>query len=121
MVLTFVIAFTKADTSNWTPFFPKKCSEDGLTCPTDNSYVPKEDACVDASWGPSGARRIVTGASNLFFVFIGYDVIVLAAEEVIMFSKLSNLQLIYSFSDLFPTSIRPNHQVLFQLECLELF
>eukprot|EP00898_Chlorokybus_atmophyticus_P002736 jgi/Chlat1/3463/Chrsp23S08827 len=30
---------------------------------------------------PHGARTIVTGASNIFFVFIGYDVIALGAEE----------------------------------------
>lgn len=56
VVFTFVAAFTKADTSNWTPFFP--------------------DILV-----PSGPRTIVTGASNIFFVFIGYDVIALGAEE----------------------------------------
>lgn len=82
VVLTFVIAFTKARKSYWTPFFPKTCSADGLSCPDDGSLLPKEDSCVDSSFGPRGARRIITGASNLFFVFIGYDVIALGAEEV---------------------------------------
>eukprot|EP00850_Spirogloea_muscicola_P000439 SM000002S05519 [mRNA] locus=s2:342643:351603:- [translate_table: standard] len=57
VVFTFTAAFTKADTANWTPFFPK-------------SLGP-----------PSGARTIVTGASNIFFVFVGYDVVALGAEE----------------------------------------
>ena len=57
VVFTFVAAFTKADTRNWTPFFP--------------------DILV-----PSGPRTIITGASHIFFVFIGFDVIALGAEEV---------------------------------------
>lgn len=56
VVFTFCAAFAKAETKNWTPFFPSSLS-------------------------PHGPRTIVTGASNIFFVFIGYDVVALGAEE----------------------------------------
>lgn len=55
VIFTFVAAFAKADTSNWKPFFPEDLGS---------------------------GRTVVTGASLVFFVFIGYDVIALGAEEV---------------------------------------
>eukprot|EP00271_Cylindrocystis_brebissonii_P010712 TRINITY_DN2701_c0_g1_i1.p1 TRINITY_DN2701_c0_g1~~TRINITY_DN2701_c0_g1_i1.p1 ORF type:complete len:636 (-),score=121.80 TRINITY_DN2701_c0_g1_i1:945-2852(-) len=78
VVFTFVAAFSKAEASNWSPFFPPACGAD-FSCPADGS-LPTQ-GCVDASYGPAGGRRVVTGASNIFFVFIGYDVIALSAEE----------------------------------------
>ncbi|KAK9804704.1 hypothetical protein WJX72_000849 [[Myrmecia] bisecta] len=64
VLFTIIAAFTQAQPSNWTPFFPT---------------VGKTDPTIVLS--PSGARTILTGASNIFFVFIGYDVIALGAEE----------------------------------------
>eukprot|EP00271_Cylindrocystis_brebissonii_P010715 TRINITY_DN2701_c0_g2_i1.p1 TRINITY_DN2701_c0_g2~~TRINITY_DN2701_c0_g2_i1.p1 ORF type:complete len:630 (-),score=121.08 TRINITY_DN2701_c0_g2_i1:1105-2994(-) len=78
VVFTFCAAFSKADTSNWSPFFPPLCPDD-FTCPSDGSTPT--NSCVQQGYGPAGGRRIVTGASNIFFVFVGYDVIALSAEE----------------------------------------
>jgi APA family basic amino acid/polyamine antiporter len=51
VVFVMVAGFAKAERANWHPFFP------------------------------FGSRAILTGAANIFFVFVGYDVIALGAEE----------------------------------------
>eukprot|EP00271_Cylindrocystis_brebissonii_P006388 TRINITY_DN19157_c0_g1_i2.p1 TRINITY_DN19157_c0_g1~~TRINITY_DN19157_c0_g1_i2.p1 ORF type:complete len:628 (-),score=90.81 TRINITY_DN19157_c0_g1_i2:1067-2950(-) len=71
-----IVGFCYSNTDNLTPFFPPVCE---TSCPAGGG-IP-DQSCLPNSAGTHPAGRVVTGASKLFFIFLGYDIVAISAEE----------------------------------------
>eukprot|EP00271_Cylindrocystis_brebissonii_P001042 TRINITY_DN11287_c0_g1_i1.p1 TRINITY_DN11287_c0_g1~~TRINITY_DN11287_c0_g1_i1.p1 ORF type:complete len:626 (-),score=72.79 TRINITY_DN11287_c0_g1_i1:1413-3290(-) len=78
VVFIMVVSFTYANTDYLSPFFPDICPTESVTCAADGNAA---ESCLSNTYGEHKYARIVTGASKLFFIFIGYDLVAISAEE----------------------------------------